>query len=583
MRGAFILWLLLITLLSLVIRLVGIDALLPYSTEPDAYIVKQAKLLKSGGTTRLADNAALCSKYPHLLAYTLSLIIAKETGGEESRIEESASAETYLKEKLEKVSLPYLQGRIMVALLSVLLVPATWLLTRRFGGPWQALFAAVLVATSLLHVVNSQQARPHAPEASFAALALVAILAMRRDERWRNLLFVGVTTGLAVGTLQNGLCVLLALGAAFLLSDWKKAVWKRWRILVPMVITGLFIWMCYPPSGNEKASFASSYFKVGGFQKGLLNVSDTHFGDLPLHLGSYDPILVALAFLGILVGIRHCLNSLPSNKWKDLIVILAYAGPYTVAIGLYGQDQARYLIPLLPFLAGLAALGTSSIIRKTIGLVNTPRIIAALIVGALLAFPVYVTGRLAYLHMKPDTMTMAARWLEENIDHKEVDIMVQPGIDLPLFYSEKAIRWQKWLRTPWCSPWRSYQIDNAPWPKELPKWNLILMIKPVKGGGSTYPEGKGDIHRMLTNWKSGYVVVWESLPEFAKGYGYEYVREFGERVVHFPVISHDTSKDMSGILRGYQDKNILKRILHGTRWGCAIEIYRFDLKGMKKG
>ena len=68
----------------------------------------------------------------------------------------------------------------------VLAVPATFFLARTFlPGRW-ALISAALIATSLLDVNFSQQARPHAALAGLAAVTLSAALQLRSSRRSRS-------------------------------------------------------------------------------------------------------------------------------------------------------------------------------------------------------------------------------------------------------------------------------------------------------------------------------------------------------------------------------------------------------------
>src|SRR5690606_36469539 len=104
-------------------------------------------------------------KYPHLLARLLACGLPPER---------PSSVESDPRALLRDAAEPVVRARLLVAVLSAFLVPATWWLVRRPFGRGVANVAALFVATSFLHFTFSQQARPHGPHATFAALSVLA-------------------------------------------------------------------------------------------------------------------------------------------------------------------------------------------------------------------------------------------------------------------------------------------------------------------------------------------------------------------------------------------------------------------------
>src|SRR5207247_822796 len=108
-------------------------------------------------------------RYPMLLTRVLAALPEAHVDANES-----STGGELLARSLSAAARPYVQGRVLVLLLSMLLVPLSYAVARRFLQRGPSLVAAFLVATSLLHALFSTQARPHGAHASLALLAVWA-------------------------------------------------------------------------------------------------------------------------------------------------------------------------------------------------------------------------------------------------------------------------------------------------------------------------------------------------------------------------------------------------------------------------
>jgi hypothetical protein len=204
-RKAIALALVALTLVALALRLRGIGHGLPMVVEQDCKIPYQVELLRRGDDQWKRDKEFRW--YPLFVAYAAEL-------WPEPR---AANANASLEEHLAAAARPHLQVRWTVALLAVLLVPATFLLARRFVEPGWALAAAAFVAFSLLHQSFSQQSRPHAVSGTTFLAVVLAALALRDRAGWWRYGLALLALAVAVGTLQSGaLCILPILIAHWL-------------------------------------------------------------------------------------------------------------------------------------------------------------------------------------------------------------------------------------------------------------------------------------------------------------------------------------------------------------------------------
>ncbi|MCY2960264.1 MAG: glycosyltransferase family 39 protein [Planctomycetota bacterium] len=448
-------WLALIVLLGLAVRLHGIGFLSPQLMEPDGVVIDYQMRVLDGRGPETAEHP-LHAYYPHLLARIASLVPESWVAPADPRT---------LEDHLRAAGSFRMRGRIAVALLSLLAIPLTWWLARRFlPDPWP-LLAAALAAASPFVVWFAQQARPHAAAASFLLLAVCAAVHLRRRGGWRAYLFAGLSAGLAVGSLQNGVAALGPIAVAVLLR-WRE---DRARILAGflaiLAITAAFVIWLYPflRAGAEsdgvgvdgEGTLALSRHQV---YLGLFN--GRGFATVWRSLVDYDPLLTAFALFGLAAAAIAPFvlrGRIGRERAFDLAVVLAYALPYLLVIGLYQRTYQRFVLPLVPFLALLAAFGLFAAARagqrafRPAG--QAVAGLAILVAGAQFAW----SWRLGTARSRTDTIQEAADWLARNAQPDSDEIDATPGLDLPLNRTPASIRRDE----------SQSQEQNAPWFRHL--------------------------------------------------------------------------------------------------------------------
>lgn len=452
-----------LTLVALCARRVGLGFLVPERMEGDGgVLVRQVELIERRAAEPWRDDC--WSYYPHLVARAVAVL----TRAEATR----PGPEAPLDAHLASASAPHLRVRGVVAWLSVLLVPGTWWLVRRFASRPAALLATAAVAFSPLALVCSQEARPHAPAAAAALLALVAALRLRAKPSLAAYLLAGLAAGLSIATLQSGVAVLLPLSAAHLLrersgSDAGAKGLARWsaRALCLLAPLALAVWIFFPigsdasPAAGASALFAreNGNLKFFGHVVFLDQLNGRGFARIARVLTSFEPSLTLAAMTGLVLwaggwaslrGARHGLS-------RDALVVLAYVVPYFLAIGIYERTYERFVLQLLPYLACAAALAFDRWPR-----VSAP---ARFFCWAplILIVPVWTTCATLALRAGSDTADQTARWIAEHAARERVVLV--PFSDLPLVRSEAAL--DDTRKIGWQSPWMSYQRSQR---RELP-------------------------------------------------------------------------------------------------------------------
>ena len=537
----------LLTIAALVARLWGIGTRLPHQTEPDSVIVTQAAWFdRPAGVEHGTAEAGASEFYPRLLSF----VLAKLPGNSFAR---PLAASAPLDAHLAAASEPFLRGRILIAILSVLVVPWTFLLARRFLEPWTALLAAAFAATSLVGQFYGSQARPHAASAALSLLAVLTILRWRHDGSLGAYARAAVASALAVASLWNGVFVVPALAVGFLFAARRRGS----GILLCAAALALAVFLAYDFLFRT-TGVAGSEVKLGGQHFHLDQLDGSGFWKIAKGFFSFDPVLSVAGALGLaFLSVRLVRRPRPEgDAWKDFAVAAAFPLAFALFWGATSRVPPRFSLPLLPYLSVLAAYGAVSILRR------------AWLAVPLLVLPAYACAKLTILHVRPDTMTLVARWIETHAD-RERDVVAVPYLaDLPMMRARADVE-----AVPLAvqSPWQRYQ-------RRLPKegvpgsWRLPTVYdKPALADLRFDPtevrawlaRNHPDYVVITTGWSSGN--TWDSTRDV--------LREDGaELVASFPG-GKPGSEELADV--GFeQGERALIKILAMVRPGPWVEIYR---------
>ncbi|MBL8858975.1 MAG: glycosyltransferase family 39 protein [Planctomycetes bacterium] len=424
---------------GLFLRLHGIGFLLPGQSEPDGVVYSaQVKAFQQGFIEDETKN--LYAFYPHL--------VSRLAAGIAAPLVETTPA-TDLAEHVARAAEPRRRIRIAVALLSLLAIPAVWLLTRRCVDPPFDLIAAVFMAASFFTLWFAQQARPHAALSALLCLGVLAALHVRAVGGWKAFVCAGLAAGLAIGTLQSGTAVLPALALAVVLrAAAREESWRRLAVgaSIALAIIAVTFILYYPFvfTAGERGDIGTSEstLRLSGHLVDLKLFNGGGFATVGRSLWEYDPLLCALAVCGILFGL-HALatrNSPLSRTQRDsLWIVLAFVVPYTVVIGLYARTYQRFALPLVPFECALAAYALCRVVGLAAALGCLARRFAELAVVLLVAFQVFGAWRLVDARAQPSTIDETARWIERNVA-PDARISFLPMMELPLLYTPAALQ-----------------------------------------------------------------------------------------------------------------------------------------------
>ena len=557
--------------------------------EPDAEIGTQLEYRR--GERKGKGMSSDVATYPHLLVRTADLLFEAPPPPREAP---SGTVERHL----ELASKNYLDVRKASTLLSVLIVPGTFLIALRFMSAGWALAAAALAGASMLGLGFAQQARPHAAEAAFTALALAAALRLRERGDTASWLLAALAAALAIGCLHSGLAVLVPVAAAHLLGRRERLLEPR-ALLVPLG-AALSIALLYPFASSEQDGelgmavrregetlyVANHNLELDRFDGGgFLKVART--------LWWYEPALLALLVLAAGVFVAERLRGRAPgpdpdgerDRGRAVLVVLSYAASYLLVIGIYGETFERFLLPVLPCFAVFAVWGASRLRRPLGALAAGGAVLGTLVLG----------GRLAWLRAQPDTLELAAAWIGEHVPLDE-PLFLSPipnftfgdsSLELPLLRSDRALAGRGGPRLRYYNVWSKYQQRLPEGAALGPRYDAQWLIWSAKQAG--VPEGVGALDYLAANPRSffeqagpGWYVIEdhlsrpENVTEILLQRGLE---QYGERQARF---SPDAPERDRGFPFTAQDRDedggdwphVAWRVLTARRTGPAVEVWR---------
>ena len=313
----------------------------------------------------------------------------------------------------------YLVGRLLTVLLGTATLALVYLTGRIAYGRTVGLLASALLAVDLLHVRDSHWVTTDVPLTFLVAFATLHALRYWTSGRVVEAGAAGLLTGLATSMKYPGGLAFLALLAAHAMRrpgppGWRRFLSRDTSVAAALAALGFFL-------GTPFALLTPVAF-VRGVLDELREVHTVQFGNeadapgLLFHLAYSLPEAMGWpVYLLALAGLAWALYARGPRE----VILLAFAVPYLFVIVTWSSRFERYVIPLLPCLALLAAL---TLTRGVAWLVGRGRLggrwpgVALAVAGAILLVP--ALGRVAAYHQllaRPDTRDLGAGWIERQV------------------------------------------------------------------------------------------------------------------------------------------------------------------------
>jgi len=319
-----------------------------------------------GDFASIIVNNYLNNSAPPLFAFLLALV---------TRINESESA-----------------LRIISFFASVAVIPAIYVLARRFVTYPAALFCAFLVTIAPTQIQYAQQVREYALTFLLAVLTLLLFDRYLETNTWRHLLLLMLIYWIDVWT-QYGLSLLIGGLALVLLTE---ITYRRNAVLIPsgllyastlvMQIAVFFVSLRYQirPGGFGASDYLAEGYWVDGSLVSLVKLAIVNSQDL-LHFALFVPSLtLLLSSTGILTALRQ-----PRGRRAFLFFVVPLLLTWVFAVfRLYPYGGMRQDIFLTPMIYLFASWGFDYVVSF-----DRQRILAILLLVLCIIHPFVQTIR----------------------------------------------------------------------------------------------------------------------------------------------------------------------------------------------
>lgn len=523
---------------------------LPHLPEPDAFLVMHAQ--KLAGDPALVRHQQFDERYPTLLTRLFEIVTP--------RVDDlPARVGTTEDEALSAASAPYRRGRILILLVSLAALPLVYGIARRFATDAAALIATALVATCLLHVLFSTQARPHAAHVTLALLATLAALRLAESASPARLIAAWLTAMLAVASLQTGFFVLppIAIAAALAPGRWTARVLRA--VLVPAAALAL-AFAFYPVLPRIDAS-GVHLGGAGGHEMLFQQFTWKGLGVAWRWFTGHDPLLAWSTLLVLPFGAWWLVRDVP-GLWRgprrELLVVLAYVMPYAALLVVNEEVYDRFLLPLVPWCAILAAVAWSRV-----GL-RAARIAAA----CALLVPAALATQFARVAWSQDSLEQAADWFRAHARVTEDRAIATPYLALPLRYDPSVLAAVHGDAAAETNPWFAWQTAH---PSAASGARIVPL--PARLAGR-----RGD-EVGIRAWAESVGPRWAVLESSLKLEGAagarllrEWVKAHGELVFESDGVAPDAER--LGLVDYQAVDDMARRLSSTRRFGPRIEIWR---------
>ena len=298
-------------------------------------------------------------------------------------------------------------ARVVAAVLGTIAVWLTYLAGGRFFNRTVGLLAAAIFGLAFLPIFYSHLALNDVPTLAPVALSLYGIAGVFRRGRPRDYAIAGIGIGLAAATKYTGGITLVCLLGAFVSDAAGQSFWSSTRRLALALVLALGAFLL----ANPYALLDFSAFQAGVSQQASLAA-----GADPAKLGSSGSGITyylwtftwGLGWGPALAAIGGAVLLLARRRLAMALVLLPAPIAFIIFMGDQQRFFGRWLMPIFPIVAMLAAYGAVELVRWLARTIRLPVVIGGAARRGPAAWPErrrrhpQRRGALASRHPQPD-------------------------------------------------------------------------------------------------------------------------------------------------------------------------------------
>jgi 4-amino-4-deoxy-L-arabinose transferase-like glycosyltransferase len=313
--------------------------------------------------------------------------------------------------------------------------------------------AAAIMAVAFLPVFYSHLALNDVPTLAPVALSLYGTAGVIRYGRRRDYVIAGVGVGLAAATkYTGGVVVVCLLVAAFQDAFTGRAVHSVRRLIAAGVLAVLAFALANP--------YAVLHF--GEFWKGLTEQASLAAGQDPVKLGSHGngvayylwTLTWGFGWVPAVAAVAGALILLVRRRIGMALVLIPAPIAFTIFMGGQQRFFGRWLMPIFPLLALLAAYGAVELLRWRLG--STAGRMRVLLVAGLAGVLLFGQSVAAAVHndavlSRPDTRNLLRAWMVGHVP-AAAKVVLEPlvpdswwvDVGRALPWTSTGARWSRW-------------------------------------------------------------------------------------------------------------------------------------------
>ncbi len=328
-----------------------------------------------------------------------------------------------------------------------------YLLGRRYGGDLAGILAALFYAVAFLSVRDGHFAVNDIPMTGLVTLAFLFALRLLEGRRPRDLVFGGLSAGLAAATKYNGGIALLPLLLACALGSPRREAASgagRLRRLGVYWLLGILSGVAGFLFGNPYATLDPNAFLSGFTSQYHYREKAWRLGLAPVPLRMLETLVVELGWpLLLLVPLAAALCVARGGP-RSKATLLALS--VVLSLALYHSSQglffARFLLPCTPFIALISAWGIAAFREASpVSWARRPFLLWAA-AAVLVASPLTRSVYLDVILNRPDTRILAKEYLDRAAPAGSSVVLEMP----PYYYIPPLDSGHYRLLTLWSNP-----------------------------------------------------------------------------------------------------------------------------------
>jgi hypothetical protein len=310
----------------------------------------------------------------------------------------------------------FVVARVVAAALGTVAVWLTYLAGGRFFNRTVGLLAAAIFGFAFLPIFYSHLALNDVPTLAPVALALYGIAGVLRRGRWRDYAIAGIGIGLASATKYTGGITLVCLLGAFVSDAAGGSLWPAAKRMVLALALALAAFVIANPY---------AVLDFAAFHAGVTEQQSLAGGADPVKLGSNPGSGIAyylwtftwgLGWGPTVAAVGGAILLVARRRVAMALVLL----PAPIAFIIYMGDEQRFfgrwLMPIFPIVALLAAYGTVELVRWLRRTVRVPVLaLGAAAVVLLLGQSVVAVVHNDEVLSRPDTRNLTRSWMVAHV------------------------------------------------------------------------------------------------------------------------------------------------------------------------